>query len=242
MSVHLVGGGRDIGACAHALTPFLAEARAAAAPGTPTIALLLVLESDDDTSVARFSALLRAAGDADLRVEAIVEGARFTASAVADCHGVFVGGGLTPAYHDAILPIAGALRALVARGLPYAGFSAGSAVAASVALVGGYRLDAVVVSPPDAAEELDGIEVRDGLALVPGSVDVHAAQWGTVSRLVAAVEAGLAPGGVAVDEDTAWIVGADGSESVRGAGRVWQVTRASDEVRVRTLRPAAARR
>ena len=39
--------------------------------------------------------------------------------------------------------------------------------------------------------------VVEGLGLVEGAVDVHAAQWGNVSRLVAAVESGLVPSGLA---------------------------------------------
>ena len=35
--------------------------------------------------------------------------------------------------------------------------------------------------------------VVEGIGLVPGAVDVHAAQWGNLSRLVAVVAAGLAP-------------------------------------------------
>ncbi|MFM6848592.1 MAG: hypothetical protein ACKOVB_05765, partial [Terrabacter sp.] len=52
------------------------------------------------------------------------------------------------------------------------------------------------------------------------AVDVHAAQWGNVSRAVAVVAAGLAPRAVAVDEGTRLC--ADGR--VVGAGRVWHVT------------------
>lgn len=168
MSVHLIGGGRDQERGAAVLAPFIAEATDAAAPGIPTIALLLVLEADDETSVDRFRSLLIAAGAPVVRVEAIVEGERFAASAVADVHGIFVGGGLTPAYHDAIMGIASEVRSAVARRVPYAGFSAGAAVAASDALVGGYLLNGVVVSPEDAAEELDELEVRGGSAWCRG--------------------------------------------------------------------------
>jgi uracil-DNA glycosylase len=52
-------------------------------------------------------------------------------------------------------------------------------------------------------------DVVEGIALVDIAVDVHAAQWGTLSRLVAATEAGLVDGGVAIDERTALIVGQD---------------------------------
>ena len=54
------------------------------------------------------------------------------------------------------------------------------------------------------------------------AVDVHAAQWGTLGRLVAATEAGLVEGGVAVDEGTVLIVNDEGLR-IAGAGNVWRV-------------------
>lgn len=234
MSIHLVGGGRDDAQCAAVLTPFVDEARDAAAGASPVIAVLLVLEPDDDESVDRYRRVLVAAGadDADLRIEPIVEGETFAPAAVGGAHGVFVGGGLTPAYHDAVIGIAPEIRALVDGGAPYAGFSAGAAVAASRAIVGGYRHDGVEIAPEDAGEELDDLEVRDGLGLVPGSVDVHASQWGTLSRLVAAVDARLTPEGVAVDEHTAFVRHDDGRTRVRGSGRVSKVTPSASGVTV----------
>lgn len=239
MSIHLVGGGRDETRCGALLTPFVAEAGDAARSDAPVIALLLVLESDDDTSIDRFRSVLLAAGARTdgIRVSAILEGERFAPGAIDGAHGVFVGGGLTPAYHDALIGLGEEIRATVAAGHPYAGFSAGAAVAASRALVGGYRLNETVVCPDDAAEELDEVEVREGLGLVPFSVEVHAAQWGTLARLVAAVGADLTPRGVAIDEHTALIVetGERGSATVRGDGGVWNVERASSGALVSRL-------
>jgi cyanophycinase len=76
--------------------------------------------------------------------------------------------------------------------------------------------------------------VVDGLGLVPFSVDVHAAQWGTLGRLCAAVSAGLVPSGVAVDEDTAVVVQA-GSATVSGRGAAHVVTPADGGVTVRSV-------
>jgi cyanophycinase len=70
------------------------------------------------------------------------------------------------------------------------------------------------------------VTVVDGIGLVGGAVDVHASQWGNLSRLVATVGAGLAPHGVALDECTTLGPG----EGVTGAGRVWRVARAPDGV------------
>ena len=52
--------------------------------------------------------------------------------------------------------------------------------------------------------------MEQGIGLLDVSIDVHAAQWGTVSRLIAAAEAGLIDGGLAIDEDTVLVVGEGG--------------------------------
>lgn len=237
MSVFLLGGGRDLARCGDLLRPFVAEARQRAADRTPVIALLLVLEADDDSSVARFTAMLEAAGAAagEIRVESIVEGEVYAASAL-DADGLFVGGGLTPAYLNAFGRIGDAVIHRVLEGVPYAGFSAGAVIAAAPALIGGYRVGGVEVVSEDASEELDEVEVRPGLGLLDFAVDVHAAQWGTLSRLVAAVDAGLVTDGVAIDEDTALVVSAQAAPTVRGSGQVWRVESAASGVHVQVLR------
>ncbi|TQJ31516.1 Type 1 glutamine amidotransferase-like domain-containing protein [Microbacterium sp. SLBN-146] len=245
MSIHLIGGGRDAARCGAVLSRFVDEARDAAGSSDPVIALLLVLEPDDDESVDRFHSVLLAAGApaGGIRVSVIAEGGRFEPGVVDGAHGIFVGGGLTPAYHDAIMGIASAIRALVSSGTPYAGFSAGAAIAASRAVVGGYLRRGTAVAPEDVGEELDEIEVRDGLGLVPVSVDVHAAQWGTLTRLIAAVTDDLTPRGVAIDEYTAVIFDEGGSESaaVLGDGHVWSVERAPSGAVVSLLAATTAR-
>jgi hypothetical protein len=92
------------------------------------------------------------------------------------------------------------IRLLVGDGLPYLGFSAGSAIAAERAILGGWRIGDVAVCPEDASEDLDEVTVEQGIGLLDVSIDVHAAQWGTVSRLIAAAEAGLIDSGLAIDE------------------------------------------
>jgi cyanophycinase len=142
---------------------------------------------------------------------------------------LLVGGGLTPAYQQALAPVHAVLPALLRDGaMPYAGFSAGAAVASRHALVGGWTSGGVAVCPRDAAEDLDEIEVRPGLGLVPFTVDVHAAQWGTLSRLVEAVRRGDVPYGVAIDEDTRLTVH-EGRAEVSGLGAAHLVRRAPAE-------------
>jgi cyanophycinase len=230
-TVHLIGGGRDEDALLPLLHRFVTDAAAARTGGGdgPLIHTLLVLEEDGDESVERFGGALRRAG-ADVVMHAILEGDVFDAGAIDGADGIFVGGGLTPAYHEALAPVASLVRDRVARGTPYLGFSAGAAIAAERAVIGGYRVDGVAVCDEDAGEELDEVAVLIGLGLVPFSVDVHAAQWGTLSRLVAA-GAGLVESGYAIDEHTA--VGWRGGESaasvaVAGAGAAWHITRIGD--------------
>jgi len=240
MSIHLIGGGRDEAQTAALLASFVAESISAAKTVDPVIALLLVLEPEDQTSVDRFTRVLVRAGApaSSIRLHAITEGERFDATAVAGAHGVFVGGGLTPAYLDALVGIAEEIRWRIANGAPYAGFSAGAAVAATRALIGGFLLDGRVVSPEEAAEDLEAVAVRDGLGLVEATLDVHAAQWGTLSRLVAVVDSGLAESGAAIDEHTALVV--DGSHStIMGAGQVWRAERIASSVAVSPQRASA---
>ena len=238
MSVFLLGGGRDVAVCGSLLEAFVGEARERATDRPLVIALLLVLEADDDASVERFRGVLEAAGaaSAEIRVHAIVEGEGFTDATIGGADGVFVGGGLTPAYREAFSGIRDAVRERVADGMPYAGFSAGAAIAAGPALVGGFRVGGVEVVSEDAGEELDAVEVRPGLGLLDFAVDVHAAQWGTLSRLIAAVDAGLVTDGVAIDEDTALVISAQAAPAVRGSGQVWRVESAASGVHVEVLR------
>ena len=237
MSVYLLGGGRDTDRCGDLLSPFVEEARAVAGDRAPVIALLLVLEADDDTSAPRFAALLTAAGATrdEIRVHTTVEGEVADTSLLA-ADALFVGGGLTPAYLDAVGSIRDAVVDRVRDGMPYAGFSAGSAIAAGPALVGGYRVGGAEVVSPDAGEELDEVEVRPGLGPLDFAVDVHAAQWGTLSCVVAAVDAGLVSDGVAIDEHTALVISAHAAPAVRGSGQVWRVESAASGVHVQVLR------
>lgn len=211
----LLGGGRDD----DHVVPLLTDALV----GAGRVRVLLVIEADDHESVPRWRRLAQLAG-ADAEVVSLVEGDRFETEDVQDIDALVVGGGLTPAYARAFADVAPLVRERVAGGMPYIGFSAGSAIAASSALVGGWRLDGVPVASEDAAEEEDELLVVPGLGLVPFAVDVHAAQWGTVTRLTAAVAAGLVPSGYGVDEHTALVVTDPGSTpTVAGLGAAWHV-------------------
>lgn len=239
MSIHLVGGGWAEDYDGEVYVGFLAEASVRALASGRDVARIAVLLVAPDAAAAEKSArqyreqLLRVALCEPI-VTAVVEGELFTSSVLSGIDGVLVGGGLTPAYLDAVAPIVEEVRMLVADALPYLGFSAGAAIAADTAIVGGWRIGDVPVLAEAAGEHLDEVTVAEGLGLVDLAIDVHAAQWGTLTRLVAATEAGLVDGGIAIDEFTVLIVG-DDSLRVVGTGSIWQVDRGDDGVSVSTL-------
>lgn len=244
--IFLIGGGWSAEHRDAVWGPFLRRASERADGGTPSIACVVLDEGDGPDQVQRWAGVLGQTAVCTPVPVLVPEGAHPTdeqRAALSAAHGVLVCGGLTPAYAAALAPTAELIRGLVADGVAYAGFSAGSAVAAGRAVVGGWRDHGVPVCPEDAGEDLDEITVVDGLGLVPFALDVHAAQWGTLPRLVAAVAGGLVDRGVALDEDTVLQVVADGSATVAGAGRVHLVRRpghGAEGVRVTSFPAGAA--
>lgn len=235
MSIHLVGGGTRFAHDTTILSAFVAEAAERAEVATvPRIGVFLVTEDDGLEYAARVESELSLAGPCEVVVRLRVEGGHYELSDLADLDAIYVGGGLTPAYATALEPLVGELRRLVADGTPYLGYSAGAALAAEQSVVGGWKIGGIAVSPADTAEDLEEVTVQPGIGLIDIAVDVHAAQWGTLGRLVAATEAGLVSGGVAIDENTALVVSESGL-AVTGTGSVWQVTTDDAGVRVSTV-------
>ena len=238
MSVHLVGGGWSESLSPAVYDLFVAEAAARAASESfesePRIAVIAVRAGDADDHAAKLIQAASGAGEFEPVITRLTHGDVATTAALADVHGILIGGGLTPAYLESLAPIFGEIRRLVASGVPYLGFSAGASIAAERALVGGWRIGSVEVSPEAGSEDLDEVTVEHGIGLLDISVDVHAVQWGNLSRLIAATEAGLVDGGVAIDENTAFVVG-EGALRVVGAGSVWQVLSTDGGVRVSSL-------
>lgn len=237
MSVHLVGGGWTPENDAAVYGPFLDEATArAAASGRaePRIAVIVVGEGDAGEHTGGLAAALAAAGPFEPVITTLGHEGLASNNAVADVDGIVVGGGLTPACLTAVAPIAGEIRRQVSAGVPYLGFSAGAMIAAERALIGGWRIGGVVVSPEHGSEGLDEVTIEHGIGLLDVTVEVHAAQGGTLSRLIAATEAGLIEGGLAIDESTALVVG-EGALKVVGAGSVWRVSQADGGVLVSTF-------
>jgi cyanophycinase len=209
--ITLIGGGWDERAQPAIYESFVREASAVAArhSGVPRVAVVLLDEGDGVEAYGeRFVHALRSAGDVEPFAVPIPLGGRLNIDDLADADGLLVGGGLTPEYAKSVVPVREELiRWLLERGAPYAGFSAGAAIAAADAVVGGWRHHGRPICPEDAGEDLGEVTVVAGLGLVPFTVEVHADAWETTPRLRAAI-ADLGEGrvGYALDEDTALIV------------------------------------
>ena len=226
--VFLIGGGRGDDAVRASHTPFVD-----AVAGRPIVTV--VLDEGEDTDLARWTTSLTSAGATDVRSVVVSTLRPPTAGDFEGAGGVYVAGGWTPGYHEA----------LVASGtdwLPpdavFAGFSAGAAIAGRWAIVGGWRLGELAVCADEAGEDLEQLTVRPGLALVPFAVDVHATQWGTLTRLTHAVRAGLAPDGWAIDEGTALLYDGEGVR-IAGLGSAYRVSGTEGDLRLEVARAAA---
>jgi cyanophycinase len=228
-SVHLIGGGWDPEFAATVYGAFLWEASVVAGrtgrPGKPVIACVVYDEGDGRAQFARWDDVLTTVGFCEPLPVLVSPDAPLGVQALGNADGLLICGGLTPGYAAAVAPAAvDVLDWLLLGDRPYAGFSAGSAIAAADALVGGWQSVGVPICPEDAAEDLVELTIRRGVGAVPFLVDVHCAQWGTLPRLICAVRAAAVGGGlgVGIDENTVLIVGPEGAV-VRGAGQVWRV-------------------
>ncbi len=227
-TLHLVGGGWDAASAPRVYGPFLADATGRAG-GAPTIACIVLDEGDGPQRFEQWAAVLTSVAGCDPRPVLVPLGGVLEPARLGSADGLLVGGGLTPGYADALVPVAAEIRSWLSDGdRPYAGFSAGAAVAASRAIVGGWRTGGIPVCPEDTGEDLDELTVVPGLGLTTWSVDVHCAQWGTLPRLIEAVRTEQAAGnGLGIDENTVVTIDPDGRMSVAGTGRAWLVHRGS---------------
>ena len=221
-SVYLIGGGRGEDAVRASHAPFVH------AVGEKPI-VVLVLDDGDDTDLDRWTGALESSGASDVRAVVVSKDRPPTAEDVAGAGGVFVAGGWTPGYQEALV---GAGTDWLPADVVYGGFSAGAAIAGEWAIVGGYRLGEREVCAEEAGEDLEQLTVRPGLGLVPFAIDVHATQWGTVTRLIHAVRAGLAPEGWAVDEGTVLVYDGDRVARVEGAGSAYRVSGGEGDLRL----------
>ncbi|SOD71423.1 cyanophycinase [Jatrophihabitans sp. GAS493] len=217
--ITLIGGGWSSVTAAALYSPFLR-----AAGDNPTVACLLLDEGHGADEFTRWQGLLTSLAPCRPIPLLVAVGELFEPDLLVDtgADALLVGGGLTPAYAHALVPVAADLRTWLAAGRPYAGFSAGAAIASRDAILGGWLLDGHPICPADAGEDLDEITVSPGLGLIGAGVDVHADAWGTLSRAAAAVQSGLVASGLAIEEETALIIDG-GAAVVAGAGGVHQI-------------------
>lgn len=228
MSIFLAGAGPDPLAFQEVFDRFALDVREHAGRRTPRIAVAVHQRGGNlQELVAACAESLQARIECEIAAVPLPDGKPADPGAFAKVDAVVVGGGLTPAYWEALHPAAATIRRLVADGAPYLGFSAGAVVAPRRALVGGYKVNGVEVCGEECSEGLDSVDIREGLGLAGFSVDVHAAQAGTLSRAVGAVAAGLVERTVAIDERTAVVLAAlgDGDYDVIGSGHCWDVHR-----------------
>jgi cyanophycinase len=139
MSVHLVGGGWTPQHDVEVFGPFLAEATARAVEAgrvAPHIAIIAVRDGDAAEHADKLGTALSAGGLFEAVTTALPLDGHVDLSAIADADGIVIGGGVTPAYLRAVLPVAEDIRRLVSAGVPYLGFSAGAMIAAERALAG----------------------------------------------------------------------------------------------------------
>lgn len=239
MSVHLIGGGATTSADAPLYSSFVAEAalRAAQSGRARLHVAVISLHPEAEEKATALGELLTEAGGGsviDARLTVGRPGEPIGLEAIADVDGIAVGGGVVEDVRAGLEPIFSEMRRLVADGVPYLGVSAGAMVAAEGSLGSGSRIGGVVVSPEDPDEPGDDLEISAGIGLIDVAIEVHVAQRGMLSRLVAAVESGMVAGGLGIDERTALIVG-DGEHRVEGSGSVWRVAPTEDGVRVSTI-------
>jgi cyanophycinase len=221
-NVFLIGGGRGHEAVRASHTPFVQ-----AVAGRPIVAV--VLDEGDDTDVERWTSALELAGAGDISALVVSQERPPAGDGMDGVGGVFVAGGWTPGYQEALV---GAGTGWLPRHVVFGGFSAGAAIAGEWAIVGGWRLGEREVCAEEAGEDLEALTVRPGLGLVPFAVDVHATQWGTLTRLTHAVRAGLAPDGWAVDEGTVLHYDGDRVAGVAGLGSAYRVSGGTGDLRL----------
>ncbi len=233
-SVFLIGGGWNESVIDETYGLFIRKATSA---NGRMIAIVLVAEDTDELPEmeAKYRHVFGLCGVQDQEMMFLLgtpqEPIDLNALTVARPTGVFVGGGLTPLYHQQLCSDLTWLAYLKENNVPYAGFSAGAAIASEQAIVGGWQIQkqgpTLDILDEDFNEGLDLLEIRPGLGLNPFSVDVHASQWGTVTRLMHAVDLGLIQAGWAIDENTS-IEYNEKEILIHGSGSVYNVQKQPD--------------
>lgn len=234
MSIFLVGGGPDTLKTPSVYDYFVREARekACGRGEEPRIAVVLFdhqgsgacfLPSYTEPLESRTTCLIRAVY---VRPDEQVDPSVFIG-----VDAILVGGGPTPAYLEGLRSAAEFVCRAVAAGVPYLGFSAGAMIAPNNALIGGHKINGTQICPEEWSEGLSEVTLRNGLGLVPFTVDVHAAQAGTLGRAISAVSHDLTETVTALDEDTAVIVSQTPQNEIHviGTGHAWMIAKTRGE-------------
>ncbi len=235
-AVFLIGGGRDERGYVPTYGPF---ASAAGRSGRAKVACVLHDIPDREMAYGFATAVLERAGVSDTFPVFVSQNRALRLDDLKGATGVMVGGGLTPAYHDAIVPASGDwLPWLRDNAIPCVGFSAGAMIAPDFGIIGGWKLrrgdQDLVICSEDVSEDEEHLDIRPGLGLVPFAVDVHASQYGTPTRLMHALHAGFVTEEWAIDEETMLEVAAD-VVRVHGLGSAYYVRRGVDGLDVSIL-------
>lgn len=241
--VCVIGGGWRAEAFPLVYGPFM---RAVMNTGRRRIGVLIA-ETDQGLIETRIAQMQHVFGGFGLPEEALVpiicaadEPVGAAQVAELELGGLFVCGGLTPGYHAAVCADPELAAYIRATALPYCGFSAGAAIASETALIGGWQRTiagrAYTIAPEETAEDLDTLTVAPGLGLLPFAVEVHTSQWGTLSRLIHAADAGLVREGWALDEDT-MLAFDQGQVSIHGLGNAYHVRATSAGTLVQIVQP-----
>jgi cyanophycinase len=225
----LHGGGDHVGSRASTFGRFV-QALRTDPPGPLVLVIAEATVSDREGSLQDYSAIFEAVGlgPGQIKPLFVTPAQPLTRAALADLQpgGVFVCGGATPFYHQALCANPSWVTYLGDAQIPYGGTSAGAAIAARNAILGGWQAQrgntARAMLFQGASEGLEQLTVAPGLALIPFAVDVHASQWGTLLRLIHAVELGAVASGWALDEDTLLEIG-DRSLRLHGRGHAYYV-------------------
>src|SRR5689334_17403599 len=116
MHITLIGGGWDRPAQTSCLHPFVGAATARADGSPPRVPFVWVDEGDGQRWSDRWIELVAAVGPVDAVDVAVPLGGVLDVEQLDGAHGLFVCGGLTPAYAAALAPAAAAVRHFVCDG------------------------------------------------------------------------------------------------------------------------------
>ena len=226
MSIFLVGGGPDTGTPSAIFDQFVEEVlqRATTRHRVPKIVVVIFDEGGSATHfLPAYTAPLESRMPCEIRPVLVCRDGQVEPTSFDDVDAILVAGGPTPSYLNGLRTSIDAIASAIEQGASYIGFSAGAMIAPKVALIGGYTMNGIEVCAEVWAEGLGEITLKDGLGLVPFTVDVHAAQAGTLGRAISVVVNGLADQVVAIDENTAVVATIHDPASIRvvGGGNAW---------------------